>query len=256
MFKATSTCGSLKVRLRRLTEAEISAAQNEVQDTESETSTVEFIIHTGETTSDSNSDGETFGMVRAPTPIVISPDEEEEIRRGEIDITEENSQRPGDGYTEYTRRVTMTMKIFDDRVTNKQPHPTTRGDREHEALRRRPQRRGGDSAHPVSGGRPRVGAMVKGNCRHRSTGGRAQSSRRNRKVATANGRTNNNTTRLAKFHKHRPTTDRADNKNPGESGSATRQTTDVPTPSERRLVPHTNLWSRHDNHHVPSRKVK
>ncbi|CAD7001243.1 unnamed protein product, partial [Ceratitis capitata] len=115
MFKATSTCGSLKVRLRRLTEAEINAAQNEVQDTESETSTVEFIIHTGETTSDSDSDGETFGMVRAPTPIVISSDEEEEIRRGEIDITEENSQRPGDGYTEYTRRVTMTMKIFDDR---------------------------------------------------------------------------------------------------------------------------------------------
>uniref|UniRef100_W8BFL6 Uncharacterized protein n=1 Tax=Ceratitis capitata TaxID=7213 RepID=W8BFL6_CERCA len=112
MFKATSTCGSLKVRLRRLTEAEINAAQNEVQDTESETSTVEFIIHTGETTSDSDSDGETFGMVRAPTPIVISSDEEEEIRRGEIDITEENSQRPGDGYTEYTHRVTMTMKIL------------------------------------------------------------------------------------------------------------------------------------------------
>ncbi|CAD7002147.1 unnamed protein product [Ceratitis capitata] len=38
-----------------------------------------------------------FGMVRAPTPIVISSDEEEEIRRGEIDTTEENSQRPGDG---------------------------------------------------------------------------------------------------------------------------------------------------------------
>ncbi|CAD7000985.1 unnamed protein product [Ceratitis capitata] len=121
MFKATSTCGSLKVRLRRLTEAEINTAQNEVQDTKSEASTVEFIIHTGETTSDSDSDGETFGMVRAPTPIVISSDEEEEIRRGEIDITEENSQRLGDGYTEYTRRATMTMKIFDDRVTNKQP---------------------------------------------------------------------------------------------------------------------------------------
>ncbi|CAD6997294.1 unnamed protein product [Ceratitis capitata] len=60
--RPTSTCGSLKVRLRRLTVAEINAAQNEVQDTESETSTVEFIINTGETASDSDSDEETFGM--------------------------------------------------------------------------------------------------------------------------------------------------------------------------------------------------
>ncbi|CAD6997558.1 unnamed protein product [Ceratitis capitata] len=85
MFKATSTCGSLKVRLRRLTQAEINAAQNEARDTDSEKSTVEFIINTGETASDSDSDRGTFGMVRAPTPIVISSDEEEEARRGEID---------------------------------------------------------------------------------------------------------------------------------------------------------------------------
>ncbi|CAD6995431.1 unnamed protein product [Ceratitis capitata] len=60
-------------------------------------------------------------MVRAPVPIVISSDEKEEVRRGEIDVREENSQRPDDGYTDYTRRVTMTIRIFDDRITNTRP---------------------------------------------------------------------------------------------------------------------------------------
>ncbi|CAD6997569.1 unnamed protein product [Ceratitis capitata] len=60
-------------------------------------------------------------MMRAPTLLVISSDEEEEVRSGEIDITEINSQRSGHGYTEYTRRVTMTMRIFNDRTTNTRP---------------------------------------------------------------------------------------------------------------------------------------
>ncbi|XP_012158259.1 uncharacterized protein LOC105664981 [Ceratitis capitata] len=59
--------------------------------------------------------------MRAPTLLVISSDEEEEVRSGEIDITEINSQRSGHGYTEYTRRVTMTMRIFNDRTTNTRP---------------------------------------------------------------------------------------------------------------------------------------
>ncbi|CAD7001667.1 unnamed protein product, partial [Ceratitis capitata] len=53
-------------------------------------------------------------MVRAPTPIVISSDEEEEIRKGEIDITEENSQRPGDGYTEYTHRAIENTTRYEE----------------------------------------------------------------------------------------------------------------------------------------------
>ncbi|CAD7003253.1 unnamed protein product [Ceratitis capitata] len=72
---------------------------------------VEFIVNTGETASNSDSDEGTFGMMRAPTPIVISSNEEEEVRRGEMEITDEKSQRPGDEYTEY---------ICDDRITNKQ----------------------------------------------------------------------------------------------------------------------------------------
>ncbi|CAD7001049.1 unnamed protein product [Ceratitis capitata] len=47
-------------------------------------------------------------MVRATTPIAISSDEEEEIRRGEIDITEENSQRLGN-----TRRAIEKMTRYE-----------------------------------------------------------------------------------------------------------------------------------------------
>lgn len=83
-----------------------------------EESTREYIVTNETTASDSDAEEETYEIVRAPTLIVISSDEVEDVMRGEIDITEEDSQRLGDGYTEYTRRVTMTMKIYDDWITH------------------------------------------------------------------------------------------------------------------------------------------
>ncbi|XP_017487643.1 PREDICTED: uncharacterized protein LOC108375993 [Rhagoletis zephyria] len=72
------------------------------------------------TSEGSNSDDEWYRgeIARAPTPIEVSSDSEDEPRRGEMTIAEEDCQRPGEGYVEYVRGITMTMRIFNGATQN------------------------------------------------------------------------------------------------------------------------------------------
>lgn len=61
---------------------------------------------------------------RAPTPITISSDDEEEYdkRQGEFTIATQDARHLGNGYVEYARHIDMRIRLYDP-MASEEPHP-------------------------------------------------------------------------------------------------------------------------------------
>ncbi|XP_036342208.1 uncharacterized protein LOC118751487 [Rhagoletis pomonella] len=81
--------------------------------------------HVNVRSDDSGPSGECDGEVeRAPTPITISSDEEEEYakRQGEFSIATQDARHLGNGYVEYARHIDMRIRLYDP-MASEEPLP-------------------------------------------------------------------------------------------------------------------------------------